>query len=286
MVRLLFFGALILSCSRAPDSDSKSKTATDTTADKPQAARRRNASPERERDTLELLDLLTRCDVDPKGVFLDLGSSAAQGVTGWWSFGADPTMSDVERDGETWARISGRKLVWRFVLDEPAPLVISMRARGLGARNAAVSLDGKPLGTLALSRPQSRVATAHSMPGPVPPGAHALELRFFGSRAQGEPAAEIDWVRAATSEEAGTFAPPTMTQIVSNAALNGVPHRAVALRAPSSLRCPLLMPADARLELSLGFEGPGGGEAELLVLRDGEPPALVHTEQVEGGDHA
>jgi len=124
------------------------------------------------------------------------------------------------------------------------------------------------------------------MPGPVPSGAHAIELRFFGSRAQGEPAAEIDWVRAATSEEGGTFAPPTMTQIVSNAALGGVPHRAIALRAPSSLRCPLLMPADARLELSLGFEGPGGGEAELLVLRDGEPPALVHTEQVEGGDHA
>src|SRR5262252_5383719 len=137
-VRLLLFGALVLSCSRTSDSDSKSKAPAETTADKPQAARRRTANPERERDTLELLDLLTRCDVDPKGVFLDLGSAAAQGVTGWWSFGADPTMTDVERDGETWARISGRKVVWRFVLEEPAPLVVSMRARGMGARNAAV----------------------------------------------------------------------------------------------------------------------------------------------------
>jgi hypothetical protein len=283
---LLGMGAASCKPRSAPDAERQAHAearAAATTA----AATRRAADTDAGHGELELIEHLARCDVYPSGVFVDLGSPAAQGVTGWWSLSADSMLTDAERDGETWARLFGRKLVWRFVLDEPAPLLVSMRARGAAARSAVVSLDGRPLGTITLSRTQTRVAGTHFTQAPVAAGAHAIELRFTApTRTQGEPSAEIDWVRAATSEEPGTFAPPTMGQIVSNVALGGVPHHAIALRAPSSVRCPMLVPAAARLDVSLGFEGPGRGEAEVLLLRDGEEPSLLFSRAIDGGDHA
>jgi hypothetical protein len=285
---LVLLGVLVGSCKPRPGPDADSKARADSIGDSPVSARaRRSTASDAGRGSLDLIEQVARCDVHPGGVFVDLGSPAAHGVTGWWSLSADPLLTDMERDGETWARVLGRKLVWRFVLDEAAPLFVSMRARGAAVRSAVVSLDARPLGTLSLGRGQGRVSSTHVTPGPVGAGAHVIELRFAGQgRSQTEPAAEIDWVRVARSEEGGTFAPPTMGQIVSNAALGGVPHRAVALRAPSSLRCPLLLPAEARLELSLGFEGPGRGEAEVLLWRDGEAPVSLYADQAEGGDHA
>src|SRR5438309_1913286 len=55
-----------------------------------------------------LIDRLPRCEVDHGGVLIDLGSPAAQGVTGSWSVAADPALVDSERDGETWAKVSSR----------------------------------------------------------------------------------------------------------------------------------------------------------------------------------
>ncbi|HEY3593011.1 MAG TPA: hypothetical protein VGL13_04035, partial [Polyangiaceae bacterium] len=275
---------LATSCQSRPDAEPR----VDPLRAVPAAPAHRSTAKVNVQDGLDLIDRLSRCDVDPGGVFVDLGSPSAQGAVGGWSLSADSTVTDVERDGETWARLSGRKLVWRFVLDEAAPLSISMRARAGASRSAVLTLDGRPMGTLSLTRSQTRVAATHVTPAPVGAGAHALELRFTGvAKNPVEPTVEIDWLRAATTEENGTFAPPTMGQIVSNVALNGVPHRAIALRAPASVRCPMLMPSGAsRLALSLGFEGAGSGEAEVVLLRDGEPPATLYTASIEGGDKA
>jgi arylsulfatase A-like enzyme len=281
-------GVLAASCTSRPAPNAERQARAETHVESPAATPGgKPSNREKAQDGLDLIDRLSRCDVHPGGVFVDLGSPAAQGVIGWWSLSADSMLTDVERDGETWARLSGRKIVWRFVLDEPDPLSVSMRARAGASRSAVVSLDGRPLGTLSLTRSQSRVAATHVTQAAVAAGAHALELRFTGAaRNQGEPAAEIDWVRAATSDEAGTFAPPTMGQIVSNVALGAVPHRAIALRAPASVRCPMLMPSGGRLEMSLGFEGPGSGEAEVVLLRDGEAASTLYAGTIEGGDRA
>jgi arylsulfatase A-like enzyme len=277
----ILLGALAPACTSrpAPEAESKARASA-----QPEAVH--SPVTKQNAESLALVDRLSRCDVNPGGVFVDLGSPGAQGVVGGWSLSPDDGTTDVERDGETWARIFGRKLVWRFVLDEAAPLSVSMRARGIAARAAVVSLDTKPLGTLFLTRNQTRVIGTHPTAGLVSPGAHVVEIRFPGARAPTEAAAEIDWIRAGSGEQEGTFAPPTTGQIVSNAALSGVPHRAVALRAPASLRCTALLTPGSRLELALGFEGPGRGEAEMLALRDGEPPSLLDRAEVEGGDHA
>jgi hypothetical protein len=77
-----------------------------------------------------------------------------------------------------------------------------------------------------------------------------------------------------------------MKQIVSNVSLGAVPHRALALRAPSTVRCTTFVPAGARLKVAMGFEGQGEGDGELRVIRDGEPATTLHAGHVKGGDRA
>ncbi|HMI87818.1 MAG TPA: sulfatase-like hydrolase/transferase [Polyangiaceae bacterium] len=236
------------------------------------------------------VERLSRCELDRAGPLIDLGSPAAQGLTGSWSLTPDPTVTDIERDGETWARVFGKSLTLRFVLDEPAPVFVALRARGVASRSAVIELDGKPLGSVFLIRGQARILSTRPTPAPVPAGTHSIDIRFSGAaRAQAEALAEVDWVRAGTAEEdedARTYAPPTQNEIIANVPLGGVPHRSVALRAASTVRCTTFVPAGARFKALLGFEGQGVGESAIVASRDGEPSIVLHTEQVKGGDHA
>jgi arylsulfatase A-like enzyme len=236
------------------------------------------------------IDRLSRCELDRAGPLVDLGSPAAQGLMGAWSLTPDPAVVDIERDGETWARVFNKSLTLRFVLDQPAPVFVAMRGRGVASRSAAVELDGKPLGSVSFIRGQARVLSTRPTPAPVPAGIHSIDIRFSGAaRAQGEPLAELDWIRVGNSveeDDGRTYAPPTQSEIVANIPLGGVPHRSVALRPSSTLRCTTFVPAGARFKTLLGFEGQGGGEGTIRVSREGEAPVVLQSEQVKGGDHA
>jgi Sulfatase len=246
------------------------------------------APTERKTAALDLVDRLSRCEVDHQGVLVDFGGPSAQGITGAWSLSSETGLVDAERDGETWARATNRNLAVRFVLDQAEPIFVSLRARGGLSRSVAVAIDGRPLGVVPLIRGQARVVSTRATASAVAAGSHSIDLRFAGSsRAQTDSLAEVDWVRAGTSEdESRTFAPPTMNQIVSNASLGGVPHRSIALRVPSAVRCTTFVPAGARLKLAMGFEGQGQGDAEVQVTRDGEPALALRSEHVKGGDGA
>jgi arylsulfatase A-like enzyme len=239
---------------------------------------------------LHWVEHLSRCEVDRAGTLVDLGSPAAQGLVGSWSLAQDPGIVDIERDGETWARVFNKSLSVRFVLDEAAPIFVELRARGTTSRSASIELDGKPLGTVSLIRGQARILSTRPTPSPVSPGTHTIEVRFGGAaRGQTEPLAEVDWIRAGSAEEdesGRTYAPPTQSEIVTNVPLGGVPQRSVALRAASTLRCTTFVPAGARFKAMLGFEGQGVGQSAIVVSRDGEAPSVLHSEQVKGGEHA
>ncbi len=237
---------------------------------------------------LDLVERLARCEVDHGGMLVDLGSPSAQGLTANWSLSPDSGLVDSERDGETWSKVQSHSLGVRFTLDETQPVFVSMRARGGISRMVAASVDGKPLGTVALVRGQARVVATRATAFPVTPGGHTLELRFAGpSRLQTEPFAEVDWIRIGTFEDdSRTYVPPTMNQIIANVPLSGVPHHSIALRAPATVRCPTFIPAGARLRAAIGFEGQGEGEASVQVLREGEPPVTLHDLRVKGGDRA
>jgi hypothetical protein len=236
---------------------------------------------------IDLIRALPTCDVDHRGPLLDAGTEAMVGRFGWLKRTPDG-ITAVEHDGSTWARITDRKLTLSFSLTEPTPIFVSARVVGYGARSASVALDDQPLGTLPFAREQIRIATTATTTLPVDPGLHTLSLRFSGSARDGNAFADLDWIRIGVPDEsAATYGPPTLRDLIAPAAaLSGVPHRSLALRAPSSVRCTMRVPKDALLRTAIGMQGAGEGKAEVRILRDGQRPEVLRTVHGEGGERA
>jgi arylsulfatase A-like enzyme len=231
---------------------------------------------------------LSRCEVTHRGALFDLGSPSVDGLEAW-RLTPDPNVTNVEREGATWARVAARHINYRFVLDEPRSLFVSGRMRGLSARSASVSIDGKSVGGLSFGRNQTRTVSTQLLSTPLTAGSHTLQLRFAGSsKAAQEPFAEIDWLRLGVSDDdPSSFAAPTLTDVIQErVAFQKVPHRSIALRAPSNLRCTLGVPPGASLRTSVGLLGSGEGEVEIRVLQDGQISEVAKTTRVVGGDGA
>ncbi len=239
------------------------------------------------RTLVDLVRELPRCDVDHRGPLLDAGTDATIGRFGWGE-GKPAGLTSVEHDGSTWARITERKLSLNFTLTTATPIFVAARAVGYGARSAQVLLDDQPLGTLNFAREQIKIATTGTTTLPVDAGIHTLTLRFFGRNRDQDSLADIDWVRVGIPDDsAATYGPPTLRDLVSPAAsIGSVPHRSLALRAPSSVRCAVRVPEGAILRASIGVQGDGSGDAEIRVLRDGMKPERLRALHLEGGDHA
>ncbi len=231
---------------------------------------------------------LAGCDLEHRGLLADAGTDATVGRFGWL-VGTPPGLRTVEHDGSTWARAFDKKLELAFVLTEPSPIFVSARAMGHLAKNAGVFLDDQPVGTLNFGRGQIRVAQTGTTTMPVDPGLHLLTLRFSGrSRSDDEGLVDLDWVRLGMPDDSpSTYGPPTLKDLVApSAALSGVPHRSLALRAPGAVRCPMRVAEGAHLRTAIGFQGPGEGDAEIRLLRDGAKPVVLHRAHVKGGDKA
>ncbi|MFO0758998.1 MAG: sulfatase-like hydrolase/transferase [Byssovorax sp.] len=234
-----------------------------------------------------LIKALPRCDIDHRGPFFDFGTDAVIGRFGWIA-GQPPGMTLNEHDGSTWARFSDRKLSLTFTLAETSSIFVAARAVGYGAKSIAVALDDQPLGTLTLAHQQIRIAQTGTTTLPVDAGLHTLTLRFFGRVREGDAFADLDWLRVGIPDEnAPTYGPPTLRDVIAEAAaLGGVPHESLALRAPGSVRCAVRLPRAGEIRTAVGVQGMGEGEAEIRLLRDGQKPELLRTVHLEGGEHA
>jgi hypothetical protein len=234
------------------------------------------------------VDALPGCDIEHRGLLLDLEPSTVMGRFGWKS-GIAQGVAWVEHGGSTWARVSTRTLQLTFTLPEATPIFISARTMGLTSRTAAVSLDDVPFGTLSLQRETVRIASTSTTALPVDPGAHTLTLRFSGRlRSDSDAFADLDWIRIGIPDELPmTYGAPTQKDIVTPAAaLSGIPHRAIALRAPGAVRCTLHLAKSTRLRVAVGMLGSGEGDASIRILRDGSKPEVLQSVHVTGGEKA
>lgn len=237
---------------------------------------------------VDLVEALPQCDLEHRGILLDAGTPVLIGRYGWLE-GIPTGTSDVEHDGSTWTRITERKLTFQVLLHEPSPIFVAARVLGLGARSASVLLDDQPLGTLTLQKDQIRIASTGTTTLPADPGLHAITLRFMGrARGDDDAYAEIDWIRVGIPDESpATYGAPTLRDVIlPAAALSGVPHRSIALRAPGAARCAFELPQDARLRTAIGLLGPGEGDAEIRALRDGRNPEVLKSVHLTGGEKA
>ncbi len=272
----------ILGCSsRSGDATASAATATSATPSAVVSAT--PAAPQR--PALELANDLSMCDVEHRGILLDAGGKGLVGRTGW-DLQPPDGLATVELEGATWARVTQRVLPLTFVLPESARIFVSARALGKAARSASVYLDDQPLGTLTFSRAEPKVAQTSTTTLPADAGLHTVTLKF--GRARDEALVDIDWIRVGIPDESTvTYGALTARDLViPNAALSGVPHKSIALRAPGALRCSLRPAASSVIQTAVGMQSAGEGTVSLVVTRDGQKPDVVAQAKLTGGEKA
>jgi hypothetical protein len=249
---------------------------------------------------LDVVRDLDGCALGHKGVLLDFG---APGVRGELAVerGQDPDSTTgtgrsqpandlVEHGGATWLRVRTRVLSQSFywpadAADVPdANAYVEGRVRGLTARTAVVAIDGKAVGTWALTKGEVRTVVARATaPVTLAPGGHEMTLRFVGGSRSGEALAEIDWAHVGTGDPSPAYAAPTRADVLLDATVGGTSMRALSLRAPGFVRCSSWIPANATLETSLATAGGGDADVEARLLRDRRTPIVLGTAHVNGG---
>ena len=272
-------------CSRAADAPAAAGSAA------PLAA---SAAPDGAGDTTSstVIDFVAgfdACTLSHRGVLLDLG---------------DPTMSsrmsgtriktaDVElreHEGASWVSLHERSLEVSFVSEADskpeAGIVIEARVRGGAAKSLSVYLGGKALGTLPLSKDETKVVSLHAPSMSIPRGANDLLLRVNGGAKSGKDnLAEIDWIRIGPADGDAPYAAPTRSDALTTVSIGGVARRGISLRAPGSARCPGYVPSGAMLEGQIGVSG-GEADAEVRVLIDRAEPRVVGSYHLGGGEGA
>jgi hypothetical protein len=220
------------------------------------------------------------CVLGHEGVLLDLGAPAARALYGIKEVAA---LEATEHDGATWDRVSSHTLTFHFAgpIDvDRAEAYVALRVRGAAARRVSVTLNGKLVGTVPLSKGETTIRELHATAATVTNGTNELVLRFGGLGKAPDAAAEIDWIRVGTQADAA-YAAPTYDGSVASETLSGVPRRALGLRAPAFVRCTTAMPKGAKLEAQIGLLGKGGGDLEVRVLRDRAAPLSLGKTHVD-----
>ncbi len=242
----------------------------------------------RRADRAELVDRLASCEVEHHGRLLDVGGEAPSPWTGFRP--ENPADGDsVTREGATYLEPRGRDLEYQLWLEHPLDeLRLTLRGRAGSARRVQASFDGRKLGVGRLPEGEPRAFDLPELDAKIEPGLHRIGLRFVGApRGSQNVQAELDWIRIASEadhRDDGSFAAPTFLDLAANVALGGVPRRGIVLRAPTTVRCFLRPGAGTKLRVALGLWGAGRGTAEIAVLREAMPRAVLETRRVAGGD--
>jgi arylsulfatase A-like enzyme len=232
-----------------------------------------------------LLDELATCEVDHRGLLLDLGSPMAEGRVRAIGDGA---LAPVEREGTSVVEVTGKGFDVSFVAAEPSPLFVELRLEPESAKGVSFLLDDAPLGTSRWKKRGPMTVTSATTSAPLDPGEHVLGVRFLGGDGPGKTRAFVDWLRLGTPDELrATYGPPLYGDLVTPAAALGkVPHRALSLRTPSLVRCPILVPPSATLQVATGMLGSAKASIEIAVRTDGGSAIVLDQHEVQGGDGA
>ncbi len=271
--------ALLAGCSKGGgEGQPTSSTSGAASAKSPSAKGASSDGTPRDAAVIDFLANGEDCSFGHRGVLVDLGDATTRSrMTG--SRLVKPDVEVREREGASWVSVRARSLELSFVsaaeLKSEAGIVVEARVRGGAARSASVYLNGKPIGTLSLTKGETKIVSARAPSSFVARGTNELLLRFNGgSRSQNDQLAEIDWIRVGPNDGDAPYSAPTRSDAVTTVAISGTSRRSVSLRAPGFARCTAFIPNGSVLE---GFIGASGGEAdaEVRVLVDRSEPRVI-----------
>lgn len=238
-------------------------------------------NPVPDRTVLPLVELIPSCDVDHRGAFVDLGTEMMLG-----RLGIDPAAlpRSIEHDGASWAIIDKKRVDVSLTAVASTPVFASARIEPKGAKGVSFYLDEILLGSQRLAPGPARVVTTPATELPIDTGAHVLSMRFTGN-AKEPPLAHVDWVRLGTPDDIeGTYVPPTLPNVVDDAAIGRVPHRSISLKPPGAVRCAVSVPKHGVLRTSLGVLGVGKQDVEFYARTDGHDAVKLSAEALPGAE--
>jgi len=289
---LLVFVLLVpIACKRSLNVNANTDASTDTLRQAPASAATDPNAPRLANDEvseLNLLDQLPSCEIDQLGPVAEIGTSVERARRGY-GVAADIPSQTVDRNGGKFTRIYERRLTHELWLDEPMERPrVTVRLVGAAANRVTVLLDKTVIGGAKLMRGEPVTRVFGPTEGIVEIGRHIITLEFKGqARNKLEPSAEIDWIHVGQQFEGDAIpTAPTLRTLVADQNIGGIPKRSIVLRAPSSLRCPLLLAAGTRLRVSLGFWGNGSGLGEIRIIEDGLAPVALRQQKTLGGNGA
>lgn len=239
------------------------------------------------RERLDLLESVSACEVRHRGLFIDFTSDQADayrnvnGVSG-------SEVRLVRRAGVQTSEVHARSVPVELWLDKPAQNVaLSLRAAARSATDIAAYIDGKRLGSARLT-PGGSVLYLGSVAEELSAGRHAIELRFGGKGARrAEVKATLDWLRVHFSDDRDErYLAPIRDNLLVDAALSGDPRRALALRAPGSVRCPVAPALGSRVRVDVGYWGEGSGVARVEARTSDGNVVTLAEQRVKGGEGA
>ena len=242
------------------------------------------------RERLDLISQLAACNIVHFGLTVDLGAPHVRIRQGFRLSSAVPGRV-IDRAGASFLEITERRFsmdVWLDEgIDEPE---VTTRVVGHQASSVTLRIDRRFVSRRRVEHDQITEVHFARAEGRLEPGRHTLSFEFWGRRAQREqdPAfIEMDWIHLGQSDQPNAqFSAPTLRDVVADQEIDSVPKRSLVLRAPSAVRCPLLLGQDAHLRVSLGFWGASKGVAEVRILRDMDSPVTLREHTVVGGHGA
>ncbi|MBS2013256.1 MAG: sulfatase-like hydrolase/transferase [Deltaproteobacteria bacterium] len=217
------------------------------------------------------------CTLSHRGVLLDLGDPTMRARMS--SKLAASTVDVREHEGATWASLQDRSLELSFVFPSEVKsetgIVVEGRLRGGAAKSVSVYLNGRPLGSLPVTKGEAKVVSVHSSAASIQRGANELLLRVAGgTKASHDQLVEIDWLRVGPADGDAPYAAPTRSDALTTVTIGGVARRGVSLRAPGSARCSGFVPSGSMLEGQVGVTG-GEADAEVRVIVDRAEPRVI-----------
>ena len=274
-------------CSSGCSSGAPSPSARDA-GRRPALQRAADADADGFRLAVDLVDELPRCEVEHRGLLLDLGSNGP-GASFGWQLRMPETILVANHDGASWARLYERKLSIPFFQSETGPIFVAMRAIGRDAQSAVLSIDGQALGTIKLAHDEDpdrvhRYNRAPSRCRPASAWRAATRRRLHGRRTLCRD--RLAPRRNPRRPQAYLWRAHRGRSPVAHGRARRRPHRALSLRAPGTIRCALWMPEGARLRFAVGIRGAGAATVGVQIRRDGHRPTALQWIDIQGGPSA
>jgi arylsulfatase A-like enzyme len=237
---------------------------------------------------VSLLESVQFCELRHRGLSIDLGSDWGDSHRSFHvgsSLDVEPTL----RAGSSSGRVRTRKLVYDFWMDAPARSVsVSFRAQGEAASQVILFVDGRRVGAARLTKETSKVHQFGPFDFELSAGRHELVWRFIGgSRVASTPVALLDWVRLFLPDNGPqSYSPAVKQSVLQDVVLGDVPREGLAIRAPGSVRCPLLSTTGTRVVVDVGYWGVGEGVAQVVAVTADSRRVVLAERKVVGNDTA